>query len=93
MESKVNIDSGFDKIYITYYPRMIRFAKEYLISEEDAENIVQDIFLLLWEKRRVLNINISLAAYLFSLVKYRCLNYLRHQMVTITVKEELSVFS
>lgn len=64
-----NIRSNFDKIYVTYYFRMYRFAKEYVLFDEDAENIVQDVFLLLWEKREVLDIHISLMAYLFSLVK------------------------
>ena len=44
----------FEEIYIFYYSRMKRFAKEYVIHEEDAENIVQDIFIDLWEKKFVL---------------------------------------
>ena len=38
---------NFDIIYVNYYPRMIRFAREYVLLEEDAENIVQDIFVIL----------------------------------------------
>jgi RNA polymerase sigma-70 factor (ECF subfamily) len=63
---------------------MIRFAKEYVLREEDAENIVQDIFVLLWEKRDVLDIKVSLAPYLFTLVKNKCLDFLRHK----TTEEE-----
>lgn len=37
--------SEFEKIYLSYYSRMKRFAQEYVIREEDAENIVQDLFL------------------------------------------------
>lgn len=88
---KGNIQDHFDRIYVTYYPRMIRFAKEYVLFEEDAENIVQDVFLVLWEKRRVLDIRVSLVAYLFSLVKNRCLDYLRHKEVDEQYRQELSV--
>ena len=69
---------------------MLRFAKEYVVFEEDAENVVQDVFLLLWEKREVLDIRISLVSYLFSLVKNRSLDYLRHKVVAEEYKQELS---
>lgn len=61
---------------------MIRFAKEYVLFEDDAENIVQDIFVLLWEKRDVLDIQVSLTSYLFTLVKNRCLDFIRHKTVS-----------
>ena len=42
-----SIQNNFDRIYVTYYSRMLRFAREYVLFEEDAENVVQDVFLLL----------------------------------------------
>lgn len=84
-----DIRSNFDKIYVTYYFRMYRFAKEYVLFDEDAENIVQDVFLLLWEKREVLDIHISLMAYLFSLVKNKCMDHLRHRLVVEEYQHEL----
>ena len=58
------------------------FAKEYVVSEEDAENIVQDVFMELWEKREALTMHTNLIAFLFTAIKNRCLNHLRHKMVT-----------
>lgn len=86
---KVDLRTHFDKIYVTYFARMYRFAKEYVLFDEDAENIVQDVFLTLWEKREVLDIQVSLVSYLFSLVKNRSLDYLRHQVVADEYKQEL----
>ena len=85
-----DIQNSFDRIYVMYYSHMLRFAKEYVVFEEDAENVVQDVFLLLWEKREVLDIRISLVSYLFSLVKNRSLDYLRHKVVAEEYKQELS---
>jgi len=34
----------FKEVYISYYARLKRFARQYVVREEDAENIVQDIF-------------------------------------------------
>jgi RNA polymerase sigma-70 factor (ECF subfamily) len=60
---------------------MKRFAAEYVVCEEDAENIVQDIFLELWEKRPVLADRTRLTAYLFAAVKNRSLNCLRRRVM------------
>lgn len=86
----VDLRTQFDKIYVTYFARMYRFAKAYVLFDEDAENIVQDVFLMLWEKREVLEVQVSLVSYLFSLVKNRCMDYLRHQVVADEFKQELS---
>lgn len=75
-----SLKENFDKIYILYFPRMFAFAKEYVLFDEDAENIVQDIFTMLWEKREILTVEISLTAYLFALVKNKCINLLQHKL-------------
>lgn len=85
-----DVRNNFDKIYVLYYSRMFRFAKEYVLFDEDAENIVQDVFLLLWEKREVLDIQISLVSYLFALVRNKSLDYLRHKVIADEYKQELS---
>lgn len=85
------LQNNFDKIYVMYFSRMHRFAKGYVLFDEDAENVVQDVFVLLWEKRDVLDIQVSLVSYLFSLVKNRCLDYLRHQVVADEYKQELTL--
>lgn len=84
-----SIGKDFDKIYVSYFPRMHRFAKEYVLLDEEAENIVQDVFMVLWEKRDTLEIQISLSSYLFSLVKNRCLDYLRHKVIAEQYEQEL----
>lgn len=60
---------------------MKRFAQEYVIREEDAENIVQDIFLDLWEQNLLLLSHTNLFAYLFTTVKNKCIDFLRHKTV------------
>lgn len=71
----------FEDIYLSYFSKMKYFAKEYVISEEDAENIVQDVFVELWENKEMLNMHMNLIAYLFTTIKNKCLNHLRHKLV------------
>jgi RNA polymerase sigma-70 factor (ECF subfamily) len=81
--------NNFEEIYLYYFPRLLRFSREYLIEQEDAENIIQDVFLLLWEKRVELQIHISLTAYLFTLTKNRCIDHLRQKTKIEQGKKQL----
>lgn len=82
----------FETIYFTHFQKMKRFAMEYVVSGEDAENIVQDVFAELWEKRGMLSTHTNLIAFLFTSIRNRCLNHLRHKMIeqeaTIKLQEE-----
>ena len=74
-------ETRFEDIYLSYFSKMKYFAKEYVISEENAENIVQDVFVELWENKEMLNMHMNLIAYLFTTIKNKCLNHLRHKLV------------
>lgn len=71
---------SFSDLYLIYYPKLVRFAKEYVMLEEDAENITQDVFTDLWEKRELMNRIENMNAYLFRLVRNKCLDYLKHKV-------------
>lgn len=79
----------FSKIYLIYFPKLVRFAREYVISTEDAENIVQDIFMYLWERRDMLVSLANLNAFLFTLVKNRCIDFYRHKTFIDSKKKSL----
>ena len=78
-EQRENIK--FEDIYLSYFSKMKYFATEYVISDEDAENIVQDVFVELWENKEMLNMHMNLIAYLFTTIKNKCLNHMRHKIV------------
>ena len=67
----------FEQFYITWYSRAKYFAREYVHSESDAENIIQYVFLHLYERRDLMDAYTNLTAYLFTSIKNRCLDYLR----------------
>lgn len=71
----------FENVYILHYPKLKRFAKEYVLIEEDAENIVQDTFTDLWERWCSLSSHNNLLAFLFLSVKNKCIDLLRHRIV------------
>lgn len=79
MQEKQYID--FEQIYLSYFSKMKRFAQEYVLSDEDAENIVQDVFLDLWEKKELLPLPLNILAYLFTSIKNKCIDFLRHKIL------------
>ena len=74
-------EEGFKLIFDTYYPRFLRFAKEYVGDRHEAEDILQNVFVKLWEKRELLSADTNLNAYLLTMVKNRCMDFLNHQKV------------
>ena len=79
----------FEQIYLSYFSKMKRFAREYVLSDEDAENIVQDVFLDFWEKKELLPLPINILAYLFTSIKNRCIDFLRHKIVQKEVENKM----
>lgn len=82
---------NFSDLYLTYYSKLVRFAKEFVQHEEDAENITQDVFTDLWEKRDFITHIENMNAYLFRLVRNRCLDYLRHKVFEQRYMESLQL--
>jgi RNA polymerase sigma-70 factor (ECF subfamily) len=70
----------FNDIYVIYYPKLVRFATRYVVTHHEAENIVQNIFLDLLEKKHVPCDFQNLNAYLFRAIKNRCIDHLRNNI-------------
>ena len=57
----------------------MQYASQY-VSDEDAEELIQELMLFIWENRNSLFVEISLKSYLFMAVKHRCLNAIKRQL-------------
>lgn len=73
----------FDRIYLEYFTALHRYAFTLLQDEIQAEEMVHQVFLVILEKKRTINIHTSLKAYLYRSVHNECLNYLKHEKVKI----------
>lgn len=68
---------AFDTLFRRYYPMLCAYGHRF-VDLEDAEEVVQDSLLWIWENRETLVIEISLSAYLFKMVHRRALNKITH---------------
>ena len=68
---------AFDTLFRKYYPMLCAYGHRF-VDLEDAEEIVEDSLLWIWENRETLVIESSLSSYLFKMVYRRALNKLAH---------------
>ncbi|MCM1484347.1 MAG: RNA polymerase sigma-70 factor [Muribaculaceae bacterium] len=68
---------AFDAIYSLYAPHLLRFCLHHLDSPQDAEEVVQDVFVDLWRSREVIRATDSLRPLLFTSARFRILNRYR----------------
>lgn len=68
-------------LFRTYYQPLCNYAYTFLQDRQDAEEIVQSTFLMVWEKKNELAIRTSVKPYLYAMVRNACLNALKHEKI------------
>ena len=77
----VGQEKAFRILYEKYAPALRYFAAKYVEEGEVIDDIVQDVFVCLWEKRVDFKTEETIKAFLYKAVKNSCLNTIRHQGV------------
>lgn len=80
----------FEQVFKEYYKALHAYAAVLLKDEETAEEIVQGMFLKLWEKRESFAIHASVKAFLYRCVHNDSLNHLKHLKVQQKYSEHAS---
>ncbi len=76
-----NNQKDFEQLFRAYYASLCDYAYAILGDYAEAEDVVQYIFIYLWNSRKKIKIESSIKSYLYSSVRYRSLNILRHRVV------------
>lgn len=80
--------AAFNDLFGEYRQRFIRFAVGYTSDQAVAEDIVMESFVAAWERRELLTAA-SFPPYTLTIVKNRCLNFLRGQQVRMRAAENI----
>src|SRR5512136_1216889 len=84
-------DAGqFESLFRSSYVSLVRYAKTIIKDHDTAEEIVQDLFVRIWQDRQKLTIESSLNGYLFRAVHNRCLHWLDHTRVVDRHAQEMA---
>lgn len=70
-------ENAFQYLFEEFYSMLTVYANKYLQDMDLSRDIVQDVFVRLYEKRESINIEISLKSYLFKSVYNSCINHIR----------------
>ncbi|UCH14381.1 MAG: RNA polymerase sigma-70 factor [Bacteroidales bacterium] len=82
-------DKGVFKIlFEIYYQKLYLYAKSYVGDADTAKDIVQDLFITLWEKKKNMVIVSSLSSYFFRAIHNKCIQFLRHKKVIFKFREK-----
>ncbi len=71
----------FEFLFKSSYASLVNYTKAILKDTDTAEEIVQDLFYILWRDRKKLNITTSIKGYLFKAVYNKSMHYIEHRKV------------
>lgn len=86
-ELKKGSTYALENIFNLYADRLFYHALKFVNNKETAEEIVQDVFIAIWENRKELNIKSSLESYLYTSVKNRAISYLRKKIISLEAND------
>ena len=78
-----NSRNAYSILFDKYFERLFTLAVRVVFREDVANDIVQEIFISLYEKSEILNYDLSLKSYLFNSLRYLCFIFLRVRKVEV----------
>lgn len=83
---------AYTEIFERYSRILVNHAYKILGNPDEANDVVQEVFLYIWNKRQELVVTGSLSAYLYKAVKNRTLNHIAHEKVVSRYADSISNF-
>jgi len=84
-ETKKQVKTGkpaaFKEVFRLLYPRMRGYCKLFIADDSDVEDVIQECFITLWEKRKSINPEKSIESFIFVILRNRCLNVLKSKKI------------
>ena len=81
---------AYEQLFKQHYTALVRFARDIVKDTDTAEDMVQEVFVKIWERKENIIITTSLKAYLYMAVKNHCLNKLRTEQKHAFMDESLA---
>lgn len=83
---------AYTEIFERYSKILVNHAYKMLGNQDEANDVVQEVFLSIWNKRNELAITGSLSSYLYKATKNRILNHIAHEKVVSRYADSISGF-
>lgn len=86
-----NSQAALKSLYIAYFHRLMRFVGIYVSSPAEAEEVVSDTFLALWDNRCALAGMTNIDAYIYTVARNKAVSYYRKQTMENVSLDESSI--
>ena len=81
--------TAFDSLFEVYSPKLFGFALKYFKNETDAEELVQEVFVKVWENHKNLKSELSFKSYLFTIALNQIRKYFNQKAISLRYMESL----
>lgn len=86
---KINKKEKFEQMFYELFPKVKSFALKILQSEEDAEDIAQDVFVKLWSAPEIWEEEETWHRYVFTMVRNLIFNFLKHKAIEQRFQQQI----
>ena len=86
-------DSSLEELFNYYYPRLFNFSKSFLKIEDGIDDILQEVFVKIWQNRKSIKNTATFNSYIFTITRNLLLNELRSRLNNQNIKEEIRKLS
>lgn len=83
--------TALKSLYVAYYQRLMRFTTLYVSSKGEAEEIVSDTFLAVWNNRQSLPGVSNFTSYIYTIARFKAISYYRKQHPEEVPLEEIPI--
>lgn len=84
-------EDAFRELYLRYKDKLWHYGFSFLKLEDETDDLIQEIFIRVWELRSFMDPNLSFSSYLYTMTRNRVLNYFRDMDVELQVKKALAL--
>jgi len=81
---------AFRELYIRYKSKLWSYSISFLKSKDECDDLIQEIFIHLWEMRFIINSELSISSLLYTMTRNRIINYFRNMDVKLQAKIALA---
>lgn len=86
-------ESSLEELFNYYYPRLYNFSKSFLKLEVGIDDILQEVFVKIWQNRKTIKNSATFNSYIFTITRNLLLNELRSRLNNQNIKEEVRKLS
>jgi RNA polymerase sigma-70 factor (ECF subfamily) len=89
---KTGDQKALEHLFSIYFPRLNDFARNVVNDDGISQDIVQEVFVKVWEKKAEIE-SLNIEAFLFRLVRNRCIDYIKHLKVVNNRLQKIHIAS